>query len=134
MMTRLREAKAFEHVVESAAGPNLFAVMVEKWSPAARAAAAAARKARGGSRNWRQVARQTYINQPGVPKALVRSGGAAGDDPAVKRAGKLGRAAAGTGPFTPSPGNAAGSRYRATFGRALDKSIARRKKRFAFTV
>lgn len=57
---RPTEADRFEKALREAQGPVAFGVLTEKWSDAARAAAAAARKAKAGGKNWRTAARRTY--------------------------------------------------------------------------
>lgn len=93
----------FERALREAQGPTAFGILTEKWSDAARAAAAAARKAKGrkGS-DWRTAARQEYISHPSVNHRSLAFGGIAsgkrflvktdGDrnDPAVRRAQKRG--------------------------------------------
>jgi hypothetical protein len=78
-MTSLREARAFLNVLESAAGPHALSTLVEKWSDAARAAAAAARRTRstqGAKGNWRKAAWQAYATTSG--EAVVKGKGRAG--------------------------------------------------------
>ena len=56
---RLREAQAREH-----------AALIEKWSDAARAAAAAARRAKGRGKSWRVAAKAAYARTGGVGTAM----------------------------------------------------------------
>lgn len=74
-MSSLREARAFEHVLESAAGPHQFSLLVEKWSDAARAAAAAARKTKGKGGDWRKAARNTFLKKSDADyRGMARQG------------------------------------------------------------
>jgi hypothetical protein len=143
-MNRRSEASLFARIVESAAGPNMLSNIVEKWSPQARAAAAAARGAKKGGQDWRKAARTVYKQQPGRggPADERRGGpeldyhtaqrtGASTVDPAVRRASKLaskvGKEPTTMGSYTTPAGRA----YSAKYNDTVNKSYRRRKARFS---
>lgn len=142
MMTRLQEAKAFAHALESAPGAHALSLMVEKWSPAARAAAAAARKAKGGGQDWRKAGRKAYLAADKAPWRGARDGAPAHDplaawdrgdsrDPAVKRAMKR-ASKVGEEPLTwQDYEKPKGRAYTKSYNADMKKSYARRRARFA---
>ena len=77
-------------------GTDDYDSLMEKWSPAARAASAAARRAKGKGQNWRKAARGAYVGSSAGRRAAVAS--------VKKQVGKRDEAVANARVGRPKPG------------------------------